>query len=63
MSSRFLTSTSRGGVNVPYLRMSGRRLEQRGFQIGENVYVEAEHGRLILTTEPGRFSDVWESRA
>jgi hypothetical protein len=44
MSSRFLASRSRGGVNVPYLRISGHWLEQRGFQIGGNVYVEAEQG-------------------
>jgi hypothetical protein len=57
MSSRFLASRSRGGVNVPYLRMSGHWLEQRGFQIGGNVYVEAEQGRLILSTDPGCFAD------
>jgi hypothetical protein len=37
--------------------MSGHWLEQRGFQIGGNVYVEAEQGRLILTTAPGCFAD------
>ena len=57
MSSRFFASTSRGGVNVPYLRMSGHWLEQRGFQIGGNVYVEAEQGRLILTVDPACFAD------
>jgi hypothetical protein len=35
----------------PYLRMSGRWLEQSGFAAGTRVYVKAEHGRLILTNE------------
>jgi hypothetical protein len=37
---------------VPYLRMSGRWLEQWGFHIGMRVYVSAERGRLILTSDP-----------
>ena len=47
-------------LSVPYLRMSGRWLEQSGFAVGTRVYVKAEHGRLILTNEdpaiaqPGR---------
>jgi hypothetical protein len=40
-----------GWVTVPYLRMSGRWLEQSGFAAGARVYVKAEHGRLILTNE------------
>lgn len=40
-----------GWVGVPYLRMSGRWLEQAGFAAGTRVYVKAEAGRLILTNE------------
>src|ERR1051325_1846979 len=40
-----------GWVTVPYLRMSGRWLEQSGFGAGTRVYVKAEPGRLILTNE------------
>jgi hypothetical protein len=43
--------------------MSGHWLEQRGFRAGGNVYVEAEKGRLILTTDAARFADLSESRA
>jgi len=34
---------------VPYLRMSGKWLEQYGFQSGRRVVVAAEAGRLVLT--------------
>lgn len=42
--------------------MSGRWLEERGFSIGETVYVEAEEGRLILTNDTARSADLMESR-
>lgn len=45
----FGTPTFRGGETVPCLRLSGRWLEQRGFGVGAQVYVEAGEGRLILT--------------
>jgi Toxin SymE, type I toxin-antitoxin system len=44
-------SSATGWVIVPYLRMSGRWLEQCGFRTGERVYVKAEQGRLTLTNE------------
>ena len=33
---------------VPYLRMSGRWLEEHGFAIGSGVQVVVEHGRVTL---------------
>ncbi len=39
----------RGGV--PYLRVSGKWLERYGFPIGARVYLKAERGKLILTSE------------
>jgi hypothetical protein len=33
---------------VPYLRMSGRWLEEHGFAIGSGVQVLVEHGRVTL---------------
>ena len=33
---------------VPYLRMSGRWLEEHGFAIGSDVQVVVEHGRVTL---------------
>lgn len=36
---------------VPYLRMSGRWLEERGFGIGSVVRVHVERGRLTLVSE------------
>ena len=44
-------TNANGWLSVPYLRMSGRWLEQSGFAAGTRVYVKAEHGRLILTNE------------
>ena len=43
--------------------MSGRWLEERGFSIGGNVYVEVGEGRLILTNDDARFAELTESRA
>lgn len=38
---------------VPYLRLSGRWLEQLGFARGSRVLVAAEQGKLVLTvSEP-----------
>jgi hypothetical protein len=36
---------------VPYLRLSGRWLEERGFLIGQGVQVIAEEGRVTLVSE------------
>ena len=42
-------SARAGGRHVPYLRLSGRWLEERGFTIGSNVVVQVADGRVILT--------------
>lgn len=42
-------ATSRGSSKVPYLRMSGRWLEQLGFPTGTRVIVSGEPGKLVLT--------------
>ena len=44
-------ASASGWLIVPFLRMSGRWLEQSGFGAGTRVYVKAEPGRLILTNE------------
>jgi hypothetical protein len=36
---------------VPYLRMSGRWLEEHGFAIGSGVQVVVERGRVTLVSE------------
>lgn len=36
---------------VPYLRMSGRWLEEHGFAIGSGVQVVVERGRVTLISE------------
>jgi hypothetical protein len=36
---------------VPYLRMSGRWLEEHGFVIGSGVQVLVEQGRVTLISE------------
>ncbi|HEV7485933.1 MAG TPA: SymE family type I addiction module toxin [Thermoanaerobaculia bacterium] len=38
-------------AKVPYLRLSGRWLEECGFAVGAPIYVKAEHGKLIVTNE------------
>lgn len=38
-----------GGEHVPYVRISGRWLEQFGFARGARIVVAAEQGRLGLT--------------
>lgn len=35
---------------VPYLRMSGRWLEEHGFPINADVHVIVEHGRITLVS-------------
>ena len=39
----------RGGSVVPYLRLSGRWLEEHGFTVGSWVDVHVADGRVILT--------------
>lgn len=43
------TRTRTGETAVPYLRLSGRWLEQHGFTRGSRVTVTAEKGKLVLT--------------
>jgi len=43
------THTRRAETPVPYLRLSGRWLEQHGFTRGSRVVVTAEKGKLVLT--------------
>lgn len=50
MSSRaWRTAAISPEVRVPYLRLSGRWLEELGFAIGDAVLVSVEQGRVILT--------------
>lgn len=50
-------SARRGGEQVPYVRISGRWLEQFGFRRGSRIRVAAEEGRLVLTiSKPPRCS-------
>lgn len=60
---RFRYTSEPKGETVPLLRMSGHWLEEHGFSIGGNVYVEAGEGRLILTNDDARSADLMESRA
>lgn len=49
-SRRWFLSGSRYSARVPYLRFSGRWLEERGFTVGSEVGVTIEPGRIILTS-------------
>jgi hypothetical protein len=54
---RATTRTRSGETPVPYLRISGRWLEQHGFNRGSRVIVTAENGKLVLTiADPPRSS-------
>ncbi|WP_235024451.1 SymE family type I addiction module toxin [Caballeronia arvi] len=33
----------------PWIRLAGRWLEQAGFEAGQQVRVEVQHGKLIIT--------------
>jgi len=46
-----LSSLHRRETKVPYLRLSGRWLQDCGFAIGASIYVKAERGKLIVTSE------------
>jgi len=43
------TGTATSAERVPYLRVSGRWLEQLGFGRGSRIIVSGELGRLVLT--------------
>jgi hypothetical protein len=47
---------------MPYLRLSGRRLEQLGFARGCRVLVAAEQGKLVITVSEPAMSAPAESR-
>jgi len=50
MLLRQRSSTRSGHDRVPFLRLSGQRLEQCGFAIGARYYVTvAAQGKLLLT--------------
>ena len=51
---RWHRATAREAV-VPYLRMCGRWLEEHGFQIGGNVHITVEQGRVVLTNDAPRW--------
>lgn len=46
-----------GHDRVPFLRVSGRWLEQCGFSIGTRYYVTVAHGKLMLTLAEPDASD------
>jgi hypothetical protein len=48
---RFLTVADLGSANTPWLRLSGKWLEQAGFPVNARVKVEVSEGRLIITPE------------
>ena len=48
LSSRRIARRTLPEAVVPYLRMSGRWLEEHGFAIGSGVQVLVEHGRVTL---------------
>jgi hypothetical protein len=48
LSARRIVRRNLPETVVPYLRMSGRWLEEHGFAIGSGVQVVVEHGRVTL---------------
>jgi hypothetical protein len=51
LSARRIARPNRAEAVVPYLRMSGRWLEEHGFGIGSVVQVRVEHGRVTLISD------------
>jgi toxic protein SymE len=41
-------STDTPGVDVPYLRLRGRWLQDAGFVIGRHVKIEVNEGRMTI---------------
>jgi hypothetical protein len=41
-------STDTPGVDVPHLRLRGRRLQDAGFVIGRHVKIEVNEGRMTI---------------
>ena len=48
VSSRYSVRQFSCGVHVPYIRISGKWLNEVGFDIGQRFTVQREGGRLIL---------------
>ena len=57
MLLRQRSSRRSGHDRVPFLRVSGRWLEQCGFAIGTRYYVTVAHGKLVLTLAEPEGSD------
>lgn len=51
MSTRRVSRREMPEAIVPYLRMSGRWLEEHGFPIGATVQVVVERGRVVLLSQ------------
>lgn len=51
LSSRRIVRRTLPEAVVPYLRMSGRWLEEHGFAIGSDLRVVVERGRVTLISE------------
>jgi hypothetical protein len=51
LSARRVERRNLPEVVVPYLRMSGRWLEEHGFVIGAGVRVVVEQGRIVLVSD------------
>ena len=43
----------RGGYLVPRIRISGKWLGEAGFNIGDELTMNVEHGRLTITKKGG----------
>ena len=56
LASRRLSRRTMPEAIVPYLRMSGRWLEEHGFMVGSCVQVIVEHGRVTLVSEAAEAS-------
>jgi len=56
LASRRLSRRTMPEAIVPYLRMSGRWLEEHGFMVGSYVQVLVEHGRVTLVSEAAEAS-------
>jgi hypothetical protein len=54
LSSRRIPRQTMPDAVVPYLRMSGRRLEEHGFAVGAGVQVLVEQGRVTLVSPAPR---------
>lgn len=58
MSTRRVARRAMPEAIVPYLRMSGRWLEEHGFPIGSTVQVLVERGKVVLLPRDGRYREL-----